>query len=99
MLFRSHYLKGYTLESIGQYSDALSCLLKAEELHYDSPYLYTKISYCYEQIGEELKSIAYASKAIKKYPNEIDCYRRKAWVYFNGNASEKLVEVIAGKIR
>lgn len=88
----AHYLKGYTLESIGQYSEALSCLLKAEELHYDSPYLYTKISYCYEQIGEELKSIAYASKAIKKYPNEIDCYRRKAWVYFSHNNNEEALK-------
>ena len=25
----AHYLKGYTLESIGQYSEALSCLLKS----------------------------------------------------------------------
>lgn len=88
----AQYLKGYTLEDLGQYSEALSCLLKAEELHYDNPYLYTKISYCYEQIGEVLKSIAYASKAIKKYPNEVDCYRRKAWVYFNQNNNEEALK-------
>lgn len=88
----SHYLKGYTLEDLGLYDEALSSLLMAEELNYDSPYLYTKISYCYEQIGEVLKSIAYASKSIKKYPNEVDCYRRKAWVYFSQNNNEEALK-------
>lgn len=88
----AHYLKGYTLEDLGLYDEALPSLLKAEELNYDSPYLYTKISYCYEQIGEQLKAIAYASKAIKKYPDEVDCYKRKAWAYFTPNTTEEALK-------
>lgn len=78
----AYYLKGYTQEEAGQFKDALENFLKAEEYGYNIAHLFTKISYCYEQTGDTLKSLAYASKAIKKYPNEIDCYRRKAWAYF-----------------
>lgn len=77
-----YYLKGYIQEEAGNYKDALDNFLKAEEYGYSIAHLYTKISYCYEQIGETMKAIAYASKAIKKFPNEVDCYRRKAWAYF-----------------
>lgn len=87
----AYYLKGLTLEGMEKYKQALKNFLKAEEYDYSSPYLYIKISYCYEQEGDFLKSLAYASKAINKFPEEVDCYKRKAWAYFyTNNYSEAL---------
>lgn len=77
-----YFLKGSFLYDKNQLDESLKLLLKAEELEYDTRGLYTQISYIYESKLDYLKALAYASKAVKKYPDDMYSQYRKASVYY-----------------
>lgn len=78
----TYFLKGSYLYDKSQFDEALVILLKSEELGFDTRGLYTQISYIYETKLDYLKALAYASKAVKKYPDDMYAQYRKASVYY-----------------
>lgn len=77
-----YYLKGYSLADNHKIDEALENFLKAEELNYNICPLFTRMSYLYQLKEDFLKSLAYASKAVKSFPDESFAYFRKGGTYY-----------------
>jgi len=77
-----YYLKAYTYADNDKVDEAIKNFLQAEDLGYEICALYTRLSYLYQLKNDFLKALAYASKAIKKFPDDEYTYFRKGGTYY-----------------
>lgn len=87
------YCLGVINEHVKKYNDAITNYLKASKLDEDAM-TYSRISSCYEDMGEWASAIEYMDKAISLDPKDTDYVLYKANIYYEAGQIQTAIEVI-----
>jgi clan AA aspartic protease (TIGR02281 family) len=87
------YCLGVINEHVKKYNDAITNYLKASKLDEDAM-TYSRISSCYEDMGEWASAIEYMDKAISLDPKDTDYVLYKANIYYEAGQIQTAIEVM-----
>ena len=87
------YCLGVINEHVKKYNDAITNYLKASKLDEDAM-TYSRISSCYEDMGEWASAIEYMDKAISLDPKDTDYVLHKANIYYEAGQIQTAIEVM-----
>lgn len=87
------YCLGVINEHVKKYNDAITNYLKASKLDEDAM-TYSRISSCYEDMGEWASAIEYMDKAISLDPKDTDYVLYKANIYYEAGQIKTAIEVM-----
>ena len=87
------YCLGVINEHVKKYNDAITNYLKASKLDEDAM-TYSRISSCYEDMGEWASAIEYMDKAISLNPKDTDYVLYKANIYYEAGQIQTAIEVM-----
>lgn len=90
----AYYLKGYILLCEQNFDESLSNYFLALKYNYYCPEIYYNIALIYNSKPnpENMKSMAYASIGIRKFPNSPHCYEMKGSIYYYQEEYKKALE-------
>lgn len=77
--YYTHFRKGWALQELGKYAEAVKSFEKCIELNESYIDAYADISYCCSKTGDMKKSILYANKAMLINKDYAYAHYRKAW--------------------
>lgn len=87
------YCLGVINEHVKKYNEAITNYLKASKLDEDA-LTYSRISSCYEDMGEWASAIEYMDKAITLDPKDTDYILYKANIYYEAGQIQTAIEVM-----
>ena len=87
------YCLGVINEHTKRYQDAITNYLKASKLDEDA-LTYSRISSCYEDMGEWASAVEYMDKAITLDPKDTDYVLYKANIYYEAGQIKTAIEVM-----
>ena len=87
------YCLGVINEHVKKYNDAITNYLKASKLD-EEAMTYSRISSCYEDMGEWASAIEYMDKAISLDPKDTDYVLYKANIYYEAGQIQTAIEVM-----
>ena len=87
------YCLGVINEHVKKYNEAITNYLKASKLDEDA-LTYSRISSCYEDMGEWASAIEYMDKAIALDPKDTDYILYKANIYYEAGQIQTAIEVM-----
>lgn len=87
------YCLGVINEHVKKYNEAITNYLKASKLD-EAALTYSRISSCYEDMGEWASAIEYMDKAIALDPKDTDYILYKANIYYEAGQIQTAIEVM-----
>lgn len=87
------YCLGVINEHVKKYNEAITNYLKASKLD-EATLTYSRISSCYEDMGEWASAIEYMDKAIALDPKDTDYILYKANIYYEAGQIQTAIEVM-----